>query len=312
MKNTELELALDHICDPGTPLSFSKLYMLSHLDGDELACLSERWALIEPQRRRQVMDTLVEIAEANFAVDFNSIFRLGLSDEDAEVRAQAVDGLWEDDSPDLVDALLHMLDSDPSILVRAAAATGLGRFVLMAELEELDQEMGEVIVEALWEAIEDPLESLEPRRRAVESISYSGAEGVDELIERAYRDPEEKMRVSAVFSMGRSADPNWGPMVIAELRSPNPEMRFEAARACGELELRKAVPELIGAIADVDREVQQAAIYALGKIGGQEARRVLRLCCESEDEVISAAGEEALSELELTAGLFDALFEDED
>ena len=280
MKNTELELVLDHICELATPLSFSKLYMLSHLDGHELALLSERWALIDSERRRQVMDALVEIAEANFAVDFNSIFRLGLSDEDAEVRAQAVDGLWEDESPGLVDVLLHMLDSDPSILVRAAAATGLGRFVLMAELEELDQEMGEVIVEALWEAIEDPLESLEPKRRAVESISYSGVEGVEELIERAYRDPEEQMRVSAVFSMGRSADPDWGPTVIAELRSPNPEMRFEAARACGELELRRAVPELISAIADVDREVQQAAIYALGKIGGQEARRVLHLCCD--------------------------------
>lgn len=312
MKSTELELVLDHICEEGTPLSPSKLYMLSHLEGHELACLSERWALIEPQRRRQIMDALVQIAEANFAVDYDSIFRLGLSDDDAEVRAQAIDGLWEDDDPRLVDALLHMLDSDPSILVRAAAATGLGRFVLMAELEELDQETGEVIVEALWEAIEDPLESLEPRRRAVESISYSGIEGVEELIERAYRHPEERMRISAVFSMGRSADPNWGPTVMAELRSPNPEMRFEAARACGELELRKAVPELISTIADVDREVQQAAIFALGKIGGQEARRVLRLCCESEDEVISAAGEEALGELELTAGLFEAFLEDEE
>jgi HEAT repeat protein len=312
MDTMELELVLDHICEEDTPLSRSKLFMLSHLNSGELSRFSAHWPLIETGRRRRIMEALVQIAEANFTVDFNSVFRLALTDEDAEVREQAIEGLWEDGNPGLVDALVQMLGSDPSVLVRAAAATGLGRFVLMAELDELDEETGEMVVEALWEAIHDPLEALEPRRRAVESISYCGVEGVEELIERAYRDAEEKMRISSVFSMGRSAHTTWGPTVTGELRSPNPEMRFEAARACGELELREAVPHLISAIADLDREVQQAAIFALGKIGGQEARRALRLCCESEDEVVAAAGEDALGELELTAGLFETFIEQED
>ncbi len=89
-------------------------------------------------------------------------------------------------------------------------------------------------------------------------------------------------------------------------------MRFEAARSCGELELREAVPALIRMIADSDREVQQAAIFALGKIGGQEARQALRLCCDSEDEIIAMAGGDALSELELTAGMFEAFLDDEE
>jgi HEAT repeat protein len=312
MDARELELVLDHVCEEDIPLSRSRLYMLSHLSGDELSRFSARWPLIDAGRRRRIVEALVQIAEANFSVDFNGLFRLALSDEDGEVRRQAIEGLWEDSNPGLVDTLVQMLSSDPSVLVRAAAATGLGRFVLMAELEELDEETGEMVVEALWEAIHDPLEALEPRRRAVESLSYSGAEGVSELIDRAYRDAEEKMRISSVFSMGRSADSTWGPTVIAELRSANPEMRFEAARACGELELREAVPHLISVIADMDREVQQAAIFALGKIGGQEARRALRLCCDSEDEVIAAAGEDALGELELTAGLFENLIEQEE
>ena len=308
----ELQRILDDISDEGRSLPPARLYMLSDLRREELTLFAERWPAISAARRRHIIGTLVEIAEANFTVDFNSIFRLGLADEDAQVRAHAVDGLWEDRSPDLVDTLLDLLSSDPSIIVRAAAAAGLGRFVLMAELEELEDELGHKIVQGLSNVIEDPNEALEPRRRAVEAISYSGQVDVPALIEEAYGHPAEKMRVSAVFSMGRSADRSWGSTVIRELGSPHAEMRFEAARSCGELQVREAVPDLTRMIADSDREVQQAAISALGKIGGQEARRALRICCESEDEVIAKAGGDALSELELTAGLFEAFLDDEE
>lgn len=300
-----LERVLDHIGDEQTPLSHSRLYMLSALRREEVELLAERWSAMGMARRRHVIRALVEIAEANVTVDFNSVFRLGLQDEDAEVRAHCIDGLWEDESPGLVDSLLTLLSSDPSIMVRAAAATGLGRFVLLAELEELEEELGRRIIEALWEVIEHPHEALDVRRRVVEAISYSGAKGVPEVIREAYHHPAEKMRVSAIFSMGRSADPAWGYTVIGELTSANPEMRYEAARACGELELKEAVPSLLPLIADRDTEVQQAAICALGKIGGREARRTLQLCCESGDEVVAAAADEALGELEFTSGAFE-------
>ena len=305
----ELGRVLDDIGNEQGALSHSRLYMLSDLNREELRLFVARWSTVSTSRRRHIIGSLVEIAEADFSVDYNSVFHLCLCDEDAEVRARAVDGLWENDTPGLARVLLEMLSSDPSIMVRAAAATGLGRFVLMAELEELDEKLGRRIVEALWRLIEDPDEALEPQRRAVEAISYSGEEGVPDLIKSAYSHPTEKMQISAVFSMGRSADPTWGSTAVKELYSSNPEMRFEAARACGELEVREAVPALIRLIADVDREVQQAAISALGKIGGREARRALRICCESEDEVIAEAGDESLAELELTAGLFDTFLD---
>jgi HEAT repeat protein len=305
----DFQRTLDHISDESQSLSHSRLYMLSGLGQEELELLSERWAHMSTSRRRHITSSLVEIAEANVTVDFDNVFHVGLEDEDAKVRASAVDGLWEDRSPGLADVLLDLLSTDPSILVRAAAATGLGRFVLMAELDEVEEELGRRVVQALSRVIDDPNEALETCRRAVEAISYSSEESVRRFIEAAYRHPEEKMRVSAVFSMGRSADTAWGRAVIQELGSANPEMRFEAARACGELELREAVPALLHLIADPDSEVQQVAIFSLGKIGGRDARRALQLCCESEDEIIAAAGDEALSELELTAGMLDSLLD---
>jgi HEAT repeat protein len=100
--------------------------------------------------------------------------------------------------------------------------------------------------------------------------------------------------------MGRSADPYWRHLLLPELDSDRPEMRFEAARACGELELAHAVPQLGNmALNDSDLEVQQAAIWALGNIGGKEARRILESCYEGDDEVLSEAAADALDEIDL-------------
>ena len=76
-------------------------------------------------------------------------------------------------------------------------------------------------------------------------------------------------------------------------------MRYEAARAAGELRIRRAVPTLVNLLDDADREVQEAAIWALGQIGGPQARRVLEGCLQSDDEVLQEAAEDALAELTL-------------
>jgi len=287
------------------PLSISNLYHLSGISKGEMEAFRAVWPRLPVERRRAILRALVEIAEASFEADFNTIFSSCLSDEDEEVRAQAIEGLWEDESISILRSLVALVQGDPSVLVRGKAAAGLGRFVLLAELDELDSELGAEVREALFHTINNPQEVLEVRRRAVEAISFSGEEGVRKIIEAAYQDESRRMRVSALFAMGRSIDPYWGETLLRELKNPDPEMRYEAARACGELELREAVPILARLIEDDDREVQEAALWALGRIGGQAARRLLVACCESDDEVVAEAAEEALSELEFTEGIFE-------
>jgi HEAT repeat protein len=251
---------------------------------------------------------LVEIAEASFEVDFNAVFRFCLKDEDEKVRGMAIEGLWEDEDVSLIDPLINMMREDPSIQVRAKAATSLGRFVLLGELREIDTEKAAVVSEALLGVILSPNEDVEVRRRAVESIAYLSDERVREIIEAAYYDDDERMRVSAVFAMGRSADPLWSSIVLRELESPYPEMRYEAARACGELEISDAVPILANLVEDQDREVQEAAIWALGNIGGNEARRILESCYVTGDDFLREAVEEALDQLELLSASFNIPF----
>ena len=311
---SEFEELLKKLGDRQTPLSISSLYGLSHLTRAEAQLFQEVWSLVDAGRRQWILQSLVDIAEASFEVDFNPIFRLCLDDEDALVRSRAIEGLWEDEDLTLAGLLVRLLRDDPSESVRAAAATSLGRFVLLGELEKIEAAPAMMVEDALLGAIYDPHETLEVRRRAVESIAYSGQAQVQDIIEMAYYDDEEKMRISAVFAMGRSADPLWHEMVIAELDNPDPEMRYEAARACGELEASAALSALIYLIeADPDPEVQEMAIWALGRIGGKEARRVLEACCESEDEALRQAAEEALDELDFLGGHLDLLlFESDD
>lgn len=295
-------------------LHTGSLYIFSKMDQDALAAFKSVWPTIPTQRRRDIMQELVEIGEANFEVFFDPVFLLGLGDEDAEVRAAAINGLWENENPSLIGPLVHLLRTDEAPSVRAAAAIALGRFVYLGEVEDIDQHQALLAEEALLETIHQGAEDLEVRRRAIESIAYSSEPAVAQIIENAYYDENEKMQVSAIFAMGRSADSQWRPQVIAELDNENSEIRFEAARASGELEASDAVPKLVELIEDdPDLQVQEMAIWALGKIGGTMAREALEEYVESDVAAIALAAEEALDELNLFSDSFDLFdFGDDD
>lgn len=307
---SDFEKLLQQIGDTSSRLSISSLYGLSGMDRDETLLFQRAWPTIAIERRRQIINLLVEIAEVSFEVNFDRIFRLCLGDEDEKVRATAIEGLWEDHDTALLNPLISLLRDDPATSVRAGAATSLGRYVLLGELGKMEAHPFALVRETLLETIRSPLEDLEVRRRAIEAIAFSGHEGVREIIETAYYDDDERMRTSAVFAMGRSADHSWSDLVINELESSRPAMRYEAAMASGELELAAALPFLANLVNDPDREVLEAAIWALGQIGGSEARHILYDCYQEGDEFLCEAVAEALDHLEFLRGALDISLDD--
>ena len=116
------------------------------------------------------------------------------------------------------------------------------------------------------------------------------------------------MRESALVAMGRAMLPRWLPIVSRELESPSPALRYEAARAAGEMAdiARSLVARVVRLCSDADTEVALAAIWALGQIGGETARRTLQHISGSEDEARSQAAAEALDELTLEEGFFES------
>lgn len=302
METNSLAKTLEALAHGEEYASSFLLYQLSGLSAKQMGDWPSVWPTIDSRRRRHIITRLVELAEDDYATDFNAAFREALSDPESDVRAQAIEGLWEYERPDLVGNLLDLLTKDPSPLVQARAAGALGRFVLLGELERLDSRLAELVQDTLFSVIAKPDQHPEVRRRAVEAVSFSGDKRAREVIRNAYNDPDEKTQASALCAMGHSADPYWQGTVVLELTNPSPELRYEAARSAGELEAPLAVQPLIRLLDDPDREVQEMAIYALGQIGGPEAQTALVRCRDSDDEALSGAAEEALLETQLFAG----------
>jgi HEAT repeat protein len=281
-----------------TPNS-EELYAFSDLTLQEAETVRQQWELVDVERRRSVVTDLVELAQEDIDLDLSRFLRVVMNDSDAQVRQAAIPGLWDEGAIDLIGPYIQILHNDPDEMVRSKAATGLGAYILAGELEELDAALAMRAEEALLAVLNNEHESLEVRRRALEAIAYSSEAGVRQLIEDGYYSAHEMMRVSAVFAMGRSADVRWRGLVRAELKSPSPEMRAEAAIASGELGAKSAAEDVIGLLDDRDERVRLAAIFALGRIGGPVAQDALETMLLSENELEVEAADAALEELQL-------------
>ena len=221
---------------------------LSGLLKEESERFSHVWSALPLDVRRELIDFLTHLAEADFEMDFTAIFRIAMYDADPRVRATAIEGLFEDQDVRLVPQFIHILQAAEDDRTRVACIQALGNFILWGELRKIRQRPFDMAREVLIDIYQDPDASLATRRHAIESLSYTGLDDVPEMIATAYEHEAETMRISAVFAMGRSADERWAEIVTQELSNPNPAMRYEAARACGELQLRSTTRELISSV----------------------------------------------------------------
>ncbi len=292
----DLEKYLEKLKDNRNQISISGLKRLSGLFPEELRQFRQTWPEISLDRRRRLVRLMGELIEDNVDLDYNEVFRACLDDPDEDIRAEAIGGLWEDESSETAIILVRMLETDPATRVRAAAASALGTFTYLAETGKVIPRVAKRVKDTLLAVIYDEKEAIEVRRRSVEAISYLSEEPVTSLIQWAYHHPDPKMRASAVFAMGRNSDLKWLSAVREEMANPNAEMRYEAARACGELESKECAPQLIALTRDPDMEVRLAAVISLGQIGGKLAKQALQKIAQGNDATLRDAAEQSLEE----------------
>jgi len=304
-----IEAILDHLANTDEPLVSSTLADLSNLSPEEVRLFGQAWAAIEPERQRRIMYRLVELAEDDVKLDFDSIFRSCLNDQDAEVRSKAIEGLWESEDTSLINPLINLLEQDSSEKVQAVAATALGKFVMLVELEKLRSCYKFKIEHILLSIANDGSRSIEVRRRALEAVAPLSLPEVKRAITEAYRSRNPKLKISAIYAMGKNCDPSWLAILLRELASANTEICYEACVACGELGEEEAVPYLIELVNDPDTEVQLATIQALGKIGGTEAEECLKRCLNNSSELVQQTAQQTLDELGLEEDPFPLKFE---
>lgn len=292
------------------------LHRFSDMGEDETSQFQERWADVDDERRQVVVRHLADLMEQNFVVDFSSVFMHCFDDKNEYVREAALDGVWDATDIKLISPIIHLMQTDESMAVRAAAARALAHYVLLAEWGQLPKRISPRIIEALL-AEYDKVETAVPIKRAtLEALGAANHPRVVQLIEEAYEDSDMSMQLSAVFAMGSSADKRWTAIVMAEMENPNPDMRAEAARAAGIIGGSDAVHRLSELAVDEDLAVQTAAIHSLGQIGGETAQTTLtELLADEEFEEIHDILEEALEEMALLNGeldIFDYMENDPD
>lgn len=123
--------------------------------------------------------------------------------------------------------------------------------------------------------------------------------------------PLVKVVTAAAREAARHTENSWVP-VLTDLTSPDPEIRWRAARGLGERP--DAVPTLTGALAaeQVPR-VREAIMTALVRIGDEASVRALLPCLRSQDAALRAGALEALQALpEAVSPFLQALLTDTD
>jgi HEAT repeat protein len=311
MKKSYLEL-LEILQDDSLPLPAQRFAELSDLDKEQQRQFASVWQSISSERKMQILRVMGQQALDRFELSFEAVNRIAILDPDSQIRSIAIENLWESEDPSLVPILLESLVVEGDDRIRAVAATALGRFVWLGEIDEITPELLQQIELGLLAACRDD-DSHEVRRRSLESIGYSSHDEVPDQIEEAYRSTNEQLQQSAVLAMGRSANERWADYILAELTNPNPLIRMEAARAAGELEVREATMPLIDLLQDVNDGIRQAAIWALAELGGEDAvNALIELADNSDDSALQDVIQEAIDHMTFIEGSRDLLLFDFD
>jgi HEAT repeat protein len=298
IKKVPFNNVVEALLDSSTPFSARYLHHFSDITPNDLASLMKAWPKISTHRKLSLLEDLEDLAEADTLTSFDDLARHLLKDEDPQVRTRAIRLFWENEDTRLVPIFLRLLKEDGNAEVRAAAANALGLFVYLGELEKIPAELHHRIEDALLETATSVAEPL-VRRRALESLGYSGREEVIPLIETAYHEKSNEWVVSSLFAMGRSCDDRWKKQVLSKLQTPYEDIRSEAVHAAGELELASARPVLLDLLADEeDLEMRRELIWALSKIGGEGVRdRLEQILDAEEDDDEAEFIEEAMNNL---------------
>lgn len=316
MSEITFNSVLETLLTPKKDIPQAHLQYYSDLDPKSMRLFLDAWKNVPVDRKTLLLDKLTAYLDEDTIVSYEDIGKALLDDPEAEVRARAFSLLSESDDPRLVDKFVEIFQGDTDLAPRLKAANLLGKFVLLGELEELNEKHLRKIEEALLSIIRSD-ENPALRRAAVEAFGYSGREDAVAIIESAFEREDPLWVSSALRAMGRAHDNRWDDSVVSKLLDADPRVRFAAAEAAGELSIEEAGPILLKMLEDEEEDdnVTMAAIWALSQIGGEDARAyILNMLDNTDDEDVAEFLEDALDNLDFNEQLnrFDMLSLDED
>ena len=181
-----------------------------------------------------------------------------LTDNDAEIRAQAARVLGDHRNAKAYEALVKLLEDD-SLRVRYFAAMGLAK---LAKPEAIPG-----IIKMLRENADKDVYVRHAGVTALTKINNSDA------IASAAKDESRSVRMAALLAMRRLARPE----IAQFLHDSDPQLVLEATRAINDLPIVEALPQLASMVAKIDLPdyVMIRVINANYRLGTPEAARAL-------------------------------------
>jgi HEAT repeat protein len=134
------------------------------------------------------------------------------------------------------------------------------------------------------------------REQAAQALGAIGDTRALAPLCRALEDPDGKVRRQATLALGRLG-PSAAEPLCRQLRGGAPHQREAAVLALGSLRDPHAVPTLVQALADHDRDVRRGAAAALGAIGAPEAVEPLSEPLRDRSQPVRRAAVVALAQI---------------
>ncbi len=288
--------------DLDRPFPPEYLHIFSDITAADLAEIKKAWPQIPVLRKINLLQDLEAMMESDTLLSCDDFARFALQDDNPDVRSHAINLLWDSEDPRLTRTFGDILTQDDNAVVRANAASALGKFVLLGELEEISKKYFDHTLDLLVKHYENEVYD-EVKQEILRSLSYCGKQEIAGLIKEAYATGKKAWKIAALESMGRSADNRWKDHVLANITSEDADLQYEAVRASGELELKDAREILLRVLAEElgNNDIYYQTIWALSKIGGGAVRETLQDLLENSnnDEEIEVL-EMALDNLDFT------------
>ena len=259
----------------GAAIALGELKNLKAIPALITALKDEDWSV-----RSSAAEAIGKIAEANPGKEvLEAITALinALKDEDSDVRLSAAEAIREiaeanqgnKEVLEAITALINALKDDYS-RVRESAAEAIGK---IGEANPNSKEVLEAIP-ALITALKD--NNKDVRKRAAEVIGKIGVNDEQfETIVRMLKEGETwEERHGAAIALGELKNLKAIPALITALKDNNKDVRKRAAEAIEKIaeinpnskEVLEAIPALITALKDEDSDVRLSAAEAIGKI----------------------------------------------
>ncbi|MFN3477418.1 MAG: HEAT repeat domain-containing protein, partial [Candidatus Methylomirabilales bacterium] len=141
-------------------------------------------------------------------------------------------------------------------------------------------------------------------RNAALILGHVGGEEAVGPLRRQLRHPDYRVRREVILALGRIGGPQVSGPLLEALQDQDPVACQYAVAALSALKERRAVPALIEiARAAPDVALQQAAIAALGRIGGEEALHTLVDLLKKRSFLRTAAHEEMRAQAAAALGV---------